>query len=83
MGIGGGETGREILFRGVWGCGAERLSSARAGVAPRHRGSTAAWGLGWGSGGGVHQIAGTFLQAPGGATVDLGTESSLRVSLWA
>lgn len=30
--------------------------------------------------GGVHQIAGTFLQAPGGATVDVGTESSLRVS---
>lgn len=29
---------------------------------------------------GMHKNAGTFLQAPGGATVDVGTEGSLRVS---
>lgn len=76
----GGETGQEILFSGVRSCGAERLASAWACAESRHRGSATAWGLGWGSGE-CRRAAGTFLQASGGASVGVGTEESLRVSV--
>lgn len=70
----GGEARGEIWFQGFGGCGAEGLASGWACAEPGHRGSPAAWALGWGSG--CRRTPGSFLQASGGTSVDVGTEAS-------